>query len=73
MSTPAMSPKKAAHWNARFEQARTAGAQGPELFFRAWHDLLKVAALQKARSTGQQALFNTLSAELERLYRTHCQ
>lgn len=64
------SPKQAAHWNRRFEQAR---AEGPEAFFRAWHDLVKISALQKAKRTGDQAVFNVLSQELERLYRTHCQ
>lgn len=69
----AMSPKKAAHWNARFEQARAAGERGPEEFFRAWLDLLKVSAIQKVRITGGHTTFNALSAELERLYRDHCQ
>ncbi|MCX4625072.1 hypothetical protein [Streptomyces albogriseolus] len=68
-----MSPRKAAHWNARFEQASAAGERGPEEFFRAWLDLVKVSALQKAKRTGDRALFNALSAELERLYRHHCQ
>ncbi|WP_134656277.1 hypothetical protein [Streptomyces sp. H23] len=71
--SPAMSPKKAAHWNARFEQARAAGAKGPEEFFRAWLDLVKVSALQKVSRTGDHTTFNQLSAELERLYRDHCQ
>ncbi|MFD5430371.1 hypothetical protein [Streptomyces sp. NPDC127084] len=73
MTAPGMSAKKAAHWNRRFEQARLAGDRAPEEFFRAWHDLLKVSALQKARAAGSQTVFNELSAELERLYRTHCQ
>lgn len=68
-----MSPRKAAHWNARFEQAGAAGEKGPEEFFRAWLDLVKVSALQKVKRTGNHATFNTLSAELERLYRDHCQ
>ncbi|RSN59612.1 hypothetical protein DMH12_10165 [Streptomyces sp. WAC 04229] len=70
---PAMSPKKAAHWNARFEQARAAGERGPEEFFRAWLDLVKISALQKVKHSGDHATFNALSAELERLYRDHCQ
>ncbi|MCF2131038.1 hypothetical protein L1I79_32135 [Strepomyces sp. STD 3.1] len=69
----AMSPKKAAHWNARFEQARAAGERGPEEFFRAWLDLVKISALQKVKCSGDHATFNALSAELERLYRDHCQ
>ncbi|MDQ0808754.1 hypothetical protein QFZ63_000468 [Streptomyces sp. B3I7] len=68
-----MSPKRAAYWNARFEQARTAGERGPEEFFRAWLDLVKVSALQKVKRTGDHTTFNALSAELERLYRDHCQ
>ncbi|GHB67956.1 hypothetical protein GCM10010377_68590 [Streptomyces viridiviolaceus] len=70
---PQMSPKKAAHWQARFEQARAAGERGPEEFFRAWLDLVKVSAIQKVRRSGDHATFNALSAELERLYRNHCQ
>ncbi|MGW1534461.1 hypothetical protein [Streptomyces aureus] len=65
-----LSPRQAAHWNRRFEQART---EGPEAFFRAWHDLLKIGALQKVKRTGDHATFNALSQELERLYRAHCQ
>ncbi|KES03407.1 hypothetical protein BU52_30685 [Streptomyces toyocaensis] len=68
-----MSPRKAAHWKARFEQAGAAGEKGPEAFFRAWLDLVKVSALQKVKRTGDHATFNALSAELERLYRDHCQ
>lgn len=68
-----MSPRKAAYWNGRFEQARTAGERGPEEFFRAWLDLVKVSALQKVKRTGDHATYNRLSAELERLYRDHCQ
>jgi hypothetical protein len=68
-----MTPKKAAHWNARFEQARASGGKGPEEFFRAWLDLVKISALQKVKRTGDHATFNVLSAELERLYRDHCQ
>lgn len=73
MGQPAMSPKRAAHWNKRFEQARAHPTRGPEEFFRAWLDLVKVSAIQKARASGDQAVFNALSAELERLYRNHCQ
>ncbi|WOT40664.1 hypothetical protein [Streptomyces coeruleorubidus] len=70
---PQMSPRKAAHWNARFEQACAAGEKGPEEFFRAWLDLVKVSAIQKVRASGDHSTFNTLSAELERIYREHCQ
>ncbi|MER8226049.1 hypothetical protein ABTZ58_37080 [Streptomyces sp. NPDC094143] len=70
---PQMSPRKAAHWNARFEQARAAGEKGPEEFFRAWLDLVKVSAIQKVRVSGDHSTFNALSAELERIYREHCQ
>jgi hypothetical protein len=73
MAQPAMSPKKAAHWNSRFEQARAMGERGPEEFFRVWLDLVKVSAIQKVRRTGDHATFNALSAELERLFRDHCQ
>ncbi|MFI6254362.1 hypothetical protein [Streptomyces sp. NPDC051016] len=65
-----LSPRQAVHWNRRFEQART---EGPEAFFRAWHDLVKVSALQKVKKTGDHSTFNVLSQELEGLYRTHCQ
>jgi hypothetical protein len=68
-----MSTRQAAHWNARFERASAAGEKGPEEFFRAWLDLVKVSALQKVKRTGDHATFNRLSAELERLYRDHCQ
>lgn len=73
MGQPAMSPKRATYWNTRFEQARAHPTRGPEEFFRVWLDLLKVSAIQKARTSGDQATFNALSAELERLYRDHCQ
>jgi hypothetical protein len=73
MTPPPLSPKKAAHWNQRFEQARAHPTRGPEEFFRAWLDLVKVSAIQKVRASGDQATFNALSAELERLYRDHCQ
>ncbi|MFF3516566.1 hypothetical protein [Streptomyces sp. NPDC002573] len=73
MTQPSMSPKKAAHWNSRFEQARAHPSRGPEEFFRVWLDLVKVSAIQKVGRTGDHRTFNELSAELERLYRNHCQ
>ncbi|WRZ96404.1 hypothetical protein OHB54_46505 (plasmid) [Streptomyces sp. NBC_01007] len=73
MTGPPLSPKKAAHWNSRLEQARAQGERGPEEFFRVWLDLVKVSAIQKARRTGDHGVFNALSAELERIYRDHCQ
>lgn len=68
MGAPQMSPSKAKMWNSRFEQAK---AEGPEAFFRAWLDLVKISALQKARRTGDPAVFNAVSLELERIYRDH--
>lgn len=73
MAPSSMSAKRAAHWNARFEQARANPTRGPEEFFRVWLDLVKVSAIQKVRVSGDQAVFNALSVELERLYRDHCQ
>ena len=73
MAQPVMSAKRAAYWNKRFEQARAHPTRGPEEFFRVWLDLVKVSAIQKVRASGDQATFNRLSAELERLYRDHCQ
>lgn len=64
-----MSEKKAAYWNQRFEQAHR---QGPEAFARVWLDLVKVSALQKAKKSGDAAVWNALAAELERIYRNHC-
>ncbi|MCX4971011.1 hypothetical protein OHA98_41085 [Streptomyces sp. NBC_00654] len=66
-----MSPKKAEYWNRRFEEAHTKGEKGPEEFMRVWLDFVKVSALQKARRSGDGRLFNTVSGELERIYRTH--
>ena len=65
-----MSPKKAAHWTARLEQA---SREGPEAYMRVWLDLVKISALQKAKETGEARVFNAVSAELERIYRTHCE
>ncbi|MGW5609424.1 hypothetical protein ACWEWI_25635 [Streptomyces sp. NPDC003753] len=73
MGAPQLSPRKAAYWNSRFEQARAHPSRGPEEFFRVWLDLVKVSAIQKVRRTGDHGVFNALSAELERLYRNHCQ
>lgn len=64
-----LTPRQAAHWNQRFEQAQS---QGPEQFFRVWLDLVKVSALQKAKRTGDHSVFNIAAAELERIYRDHC-
>ncbi|MGK5448825.1 hypothetical protein [Streptomyces radiopugnans] len=69
MAALKMSAKKAAYWNQRFEQAHR---EGPEAFARVWLDLVKISALQKARRTRDPAVWNTLSAELERIYRNHC-
>lgn len=69
MDIAGMSPKKAAYWNQRFEQAHR---EGPEAFARVWLDLVKVAALQKARRTNDPAVFNHLSAGLEQIYRAYC-
>ncbi|MFF8366895.1 hypothetical protein ACF05F_33485 [Rhodococcus erythropolis] len=69
MQMPGMSAKKAAYWSSRFEQAHR---EGPEAFARVWLELVKVAAIQKARRTGDLSLWNAISAELERIYRHHC-
>ncbi|GAA3163642.1 hypothetical protein [Streptomyces ramulosus] len=71
MQIGGMSPKKAAYWNEKFEEAHKQGEEAPEKFMRVWLDLVKVSALQKARKTGDKNTFNAISSELERIYRTH--
>lgn len=71
MQASGMSQKKAAYWNEKFEAAHKKGEGAPEEFMRVWLDLVKVSALQKARKTGDKNVFNAVSGELERIYRTH--
>ncbi|MGK3110600.1 hypothetical protein [Streptomyces sp. WAC05858] len=71
MQAGGMPPKKAELWNGKFEAAHKKGDKAPEEFMRVWLDFVKVSALQKARKTGDKNVFNAVSGELERIYRTH--
>ncbi|MDR3033462.1 MAG: hypothetical protein LBV78_10205 [Kitasatospora sp.] len=71
MQPAGMSPKKAELWNTKFNDAHGKGDNAPEEFMRVWLDLVKVSAIQKVKKTGDRSLYNVLSGELERIYRTH--